>query len=109
MFDAPSGDLGVHRGVDFRLGDADFFGDLGSSADDVEAGPSEKGGDGIEIGGVGLAADAGGLEGDGAAAAESIPHARDAAEAELAKFADKLGDGAGGGAEVGVDFFPSGG
>jgi hypothetical protein len=55
---------------------------------------------------MGLAADAGGLEGDGAAAAEGIADARDAAEAALAEFADEFGEGAGGGAEVGVDFFP---
>jgi hypothetical protein len=106
VFDAPLGDLAVHGGIDFRLGGADFFGDLGSAADDVEGGPGEQGGDGVEVGGLGLAADAGGLEGDGTAAAEGIANAWDAAEAALAEFCYEFGDGGGAGAEVGVDIFP---
>ena len=107
VFDAPLADLGIDGGVDLLLRLAHLGGDFRPAADDVERGPGEQGGDGVEIRGVGLAADAGGFERDGAAAAKGIAHAGDSPEARLPELGDKLRNGAGGGAEVGVDFFPT--
>ena len=50
----------------------------------MEAGPGEKTRDGIEIRTKGLAANAGGLKRDGAAAAEAVAHAGSMTEATLA-------------------------
>ena len=50
-----------------------------------------KTGHGIEVGAEGLAADAGSLEGNGAATAEAIAHARSVTEGALAELLDEFG------------------
>lgn len=106
VLDAPVADLAIDGGVDFFLGFPNLSGDLGATTDDIEGGPSEEGCDGIEVRGVGFAADAGCLEGDGAAAAEGIADAGDAAKAFLAELGHEFAELGGIGAEVGVDLFP---
>ena len=44
-----------------------------ATTEQIQAGPGEQPGDGIEVGAEGFAANAGGLEGNGAAAAEASP------------------------------------
>ena len=85
----------------------DFLLHLFAAAEQIEAGPGEQAGDRIEIGAEGLAADAGGLEGNGTAAAEAITHAGRVAEGALAELLDEFRQAVGCGAEVGVDFRPS--
>jgi hypothetical protein len=85
---------------------ADLGCDLGATSDDIQGGPGEQGCDRVEIGGVGLATDAGGLEGYGAAAAEGIADPGSASEAFLAELGHEFAELGCGGAEVGVDLFP---
>ena len=85
----------------------DFFLHFLAAAEQIETGPGEQAGHGIEIGTKGLAADAGGLERNRAAAAEAIADARSVAEGALAELLDQFGKAGGSGAEVGIDLRPS--
>lgn len=106
VLDAPFCDLPVSLGEGLGLHAHDLLLHRASAAEQMEAGPGEQPGHGIEIGAEGFAADAGGLEGDGAAAAEGIAHARRVAEGAPAEFLDEFRKAGGGRAEVSVEFRP---
>ena len=107
MLDAPLGDLSVGGGQRLGLHAHHFFLHVLAAAEQIEAGPGEQPGHGIEVGAKGLAADAGGLEGNGTAAAEAVADARRVAEGALAELLDQFGKAGGRGAEMGIDLRPS--
>ncbi|MBK8387638.1 MAG: hypothetical protein IPL11_19555 [Candidatus Accumulibacter sp.] len=61
----------------------DFFLHFLATAEQVEAGPGQQAGNGVEVGPESVASDACRLEGDRTTAAEAIPDARRVAEAAL--------------------------
>jgi len=64
VLDAPCGDLPVGLGESLSLHTHDFLLHFLATTEEVEAGPGEQPGHGIEIGTEGFAADAGCLERD---------------------------------------------
>ena len=60
-------------------------------ADDIEGAPGQHAGDGIEVGGIDIAADPRRLEGDRPATAERIRYLRPMAEPGDAQLLDKFG------------------
>ena len=77
------------------------------AGDDVERAPGEQAGDRIEIGGIHVAAEFGGGEGNGAHAGKRVAHPQVPPEAALRDFRNPLLQRACTGAAIGVDLRPA--
>jgi hypothetical protein len=91
VLDAEAGDLGIHGRGDFALRRINLRAALLRCADDVEGAPGEHAGDGVEVGGVNIAAEPRRLEGDRSAAAKGVRHLRPVAEARDPQLLDQFG------------------
>ena len=70
-----------------------FFLHRFAATEQIETGPGEQARDRIEVGAKGLAADAGGLEGNGTATAKAIADAGRVAEGALTELFDQFRQG----------------
>ena len=106
MFDAPLRDLPIYRIEHLGLRLPHPLGDLLATAYDFESPPGKQRRHWIEIGAVGLAAEAGRLERNAAAPAKGVAHARHAPETSFAQFPHQLRQTLRGRAQMFVDGFP---
>ena len=87
-----------------------LFAPLKRRPDDVEGAPSEHAGDGVKVGGIGVAAQARRLERDRPAAAKRVAHPRPMPVAQYSQLLDELADAPRVDAQMGVmgiDLFPN--
>ena len=91
VLNAPCGDLTIRSDQRLGLHAHDLFLHFLAAAEQIEAGLDQQPGHGIKVGAERLAADTGGLEGNGTAAAETIADTRRMAEGTLAELFDQLG------------------
>ena len=90
MFDTPLCHLPVGGGESLDLDAHDVLVHVLPTPEEVEAGPREKTGDGIEVGPESLAANSRGFERDRAAAAEAVSDSGRVAEGALAELLDEV-------------------
>ena len=90
MFDTQLSDTLVDSLRQGRLSLRNFFAPPAGRADDFCTAPGQHAGDGVEVGGVGVAADTRSLERDGATTREGVAHARTMAVAQDAQLLHQL-------------------
>ena len=110
MLDAQTRDFLIDLVKDRLLFAIHLGAKLGIGADDVESAPSEHAGDGVEVGCVGVAAQARRLKGDRAPAAKRVAHLGPLPVAQYSQLLDKLDNAVRMNAQMGValvDVFPN--